>query len=146
MGEYKSSLSQLFFKRLYLKETPAQVFSCEYCEIFKNSCFYRISPLAASAYIAEKSRSGKHLFFFILFKDYFCWEVHVLKAIWKYRQQHLCVKLGIGIGIRIKKNIFTSEMFCLNKIKFMSNNVNKLSSASLSRQTNLLLLRKTMTS
>ena len=25
--------------QLYLKETPAQEFSCEYCEIFKNSFF-----------------------------------------------------------------------------------------------------------
>ena len=32
-----------------LKKTPAQVFSCEYGKIFKNSFFYRTSPLAASA-------------------------------------------------------------------------------------------------
>ena len=30
------------------KETPSQVFSCEYCEIFKNSFFYRTSLVAAS--------------------------------------------------------------------------------------------------
>ena len=27
--------------QLYLKETPAQVFPCEICEIFKNTSFYR---------------------------------------------------------------------------------------------------------
>ena len=29
------------------KETPTQVFSCEYCEIFKNTFFYRTPPVAA---------------------------------------------------------------------------------------------------
>ena len=29
------------------KETPAQVFSCEFCEIFKNTHFYKTSPVAA---------------------------------------------------------------------------------------------------
>ena len=28
--------------------TPAQVFLCDYCEIFKTSFFYRTSPIAAS--------------------------------------------------------------------------------------------------
>ena len=30
------------------KETLAQVFSCEFCEIFKNTRFYRTPPVAAS--------------------------------------------------------------------------------------------------
>ena len=30
------------------KETLAQVFSCDFCEIFKNAYFYRTSPVAAS--------------------------------------------------------------------------------------------------
>ena len=29
------------------KETPAQMFSCEYCKNFKNSFLYRTSPVAA---------------------------------------------------------------------------------------------------
>ena len=33
--------------QLYEKETPTQVFSCEYCEIFENSFFCRIPPVAA---------------------------------------------------------------------------------------------------
>ena len=33
---------------LYKNEAPTQVFSNEYCEIFKNSLFYRTPPLAAS--------------------------------------------------------------------------------------------------
>ena len=29
------------------KETLAQVFSCEFCEIFKNTFFYRTTPVAS---------------------------------------------------------------------------------------------------
>ena len=32
------------------KETPIQVFSCEYCEIFGSSFFYRTPPVDASDY------------------------------------------------------------------------------------------------
>ena len=34
--------------------TLAQVFSCEYCEIFKNTFFYRAPPVAASGKIRTK--------------------------------------------------------------------------------------------
>ena len=34
--------------QLYLKKSPTQVFSCEYCEIFKNSFFYRRPQVTAS--------------------------------------------------------------------------------------------------
>ena len=30
------------------KETQAQVLSCEFCKIFKNTCFYRTPPVATS--------------------------------------------------------------------------------------------------
>ena len=30
------------------KDTPTQVFSCEFCEIFKSTFFYRTPPVAAS--------------------------------------------------------------------------------------------------
>ena len=33
------------------KETPAQAFSCEYCEIFRSNLFHRTPPVAASAMI-----------------------------------------------------------------------------------------------
>ena len=33
------------------KETLAQVFSCEFCEISKNTFFYRTPPVAASVYL-----------------------------------------------------------------------------------------------
>ena len=35
-------------------ETPTQVFSCEYCEIFKNSFFYRTPSVAVSDQILNK--------------------------------------------------------------------------------------------
>ena len=39
--------------QLYQKETPTQVFSCEYCEILKNSFFYRTPLVAASSAAPE---------------------------------------------------------------------------------------------
>ena len=38
----------IFPATLLKKETPTQVFSCEYCKIFKNSFFYRPHSLASS--------------------------------------------------------------------------------------------------
>ena len=35
------------------KESPAQVFSCEICEIFKNTFFYRTPLVAASEMIPD---------------------------------------------------------------------------------------------
>ena len=45
----KPVLESLFNKAAGLKETPTQVFSCEICEIFKNTFFYGTTPVAASA-------------------------------------------------------------------------------------------------
>ena len=48
-------LTFIFYKKYFLeafnfikKETLAQVFSCEFCEISKNTFFYRTPPVAAS--------------------------------------------------------------------------------------------------
>ena len=38
----------------YQKETPTQVCSCEYCEIFKNSFFYRTPLVAASVQVSPR--------------------------------------------------------------------------------------------
>ena len=35
--------------QLYQKKTLAQVFSCEFCEVFKNTLFHRTPPMVASA-------------------------------------------------------------------------------------------------
>ena len=48
----KIPVLDLFFNKIYLKETPTQVFSCEYREIFRNSFFYRTPPVAASGSIS----------------------------------------------------------------------------------------------
>ena len=42
-------LCQSFF--FFKKETLAQVFSSEFCEIFKNTFFYRTPPVAASDHL-----------------------------------------------------------------------------------------------
>ena len=39
-----------------LEETPTRMFFCEYCEIFKNSFFYRTRLVAASERINEKHK------------------------------------------------------------------------------------------
>ena len=44
------------------KETPAQVFSCEFCEISKNTFSYRTPPLAASGLHFYESLRGKTQF------------------------------------------------------------------------------------
>ena len=33
---------------VFTKETPTQVFACKYCEIFRNSFFYRATPVGIS--------------------------------------------------------------------------------------------------
>ena len=44
---------------LLKKETSTQVFSCEYCEIFKNSFFYGTAPGAASVrFVASTSNAA----------------------------------------------------------------------------------------
>ena len=45
--------------QLIKKETLAQVFSCEYCEISKNTFSYRTPPVAASEYSKERDYSVK---------------------------------------------------------------------------------------
>ena len=45
--------------QLYYKETPWQVFSCEICEIFRNTFFYRTPPVAVSD--ESKTRFSPHV-------------------------------------------------------------------------------------
>ena len=42
----KTPVLDSLFNKLYLKETPTKIFSCEYLEIFKNSIFCRTTPMA----------------------------------------------------------------------------------------------------
>ena len=44
----KHLCQSLFFNNFIKKETLAQVLSCEFCEIFRNTFFYRTPPVAAS--------------------------------------------------------------------------------------------------
>ena len=56
----KHLCQSLFFNKAALnfikKETLAQVFSCEFCEISKNAFSYRTPPVAASKNIKEVKR------------------------------------------------------------------------------------------
>ena len=61
--------------QLYLKETPTHVFSCEYCEIFKNRSFYRTPLMIASiiygvAMGAQLMPKPSIVFFFIATKKF----------------------------------------------------------------------------
>ena len=47
----------LFFNKVE-KETMAQMFSCEFCKVFKNTYFYRTSLVAASEYPTDKNVCG----------------------------------------------------------------------------------------
>ena len=83
--QYKSSHSQIFFNidvlknvnfistlfQLYWKETPTQVFSYEYCDIFKNSLFYRTPLVAASAITTSGTHGKRKLKRFLFFSFFF---------------------------------------------------------------------------
>ena len=43
--------------QFFQKETPTQVFSCEYCEIFKDSFFNRTPLIAASGFLTKPSEN-----------------------------------------------------------------------------------------
>ena len=60
----KHLCQSLFFNKVpgitpatLLKKRLAQVFSCEFCEIFKNTFFYRTSPVAASERVFFSGKS-----------------------------------------------------------------------------------------
>ena len=48
------------------KETLAQVFSYEFCEIFMNNFFYRTPPVAGSEWISAILLKCKHMIFCLL--------------------------------------------------------------------------------
>ena len=61
----RSSRPEVFCKKgvlrpfLLKKETLAQVFSCEFCEIFKNNFLYRTPPVAASVLTIHEKTNCK---------------------------------------------------------------------------------------
>ena len=45
-------MQKSLFREIFItKENPTQVVSCEFCEIFKNTIFYRTPPVAASVFM-----------------------------------------------------------------------------------------------
>ena len=44
----ENTCASLFFNNFIKKEALAQVFSCKFCKIWKNTFFYRTPPVAAS--------------------------------------------------------------------------------------------------
>ena len=76
---FLSTRSQMFCEIVVLKacnfihatkESPKHVFSCENCEIFKNTCFYRTRPVTASdCYYGGNTKYGLLLKFLFLRKQ-----------------------------------------------------------------------------
>ena len=52
----------------FWKESLAQVFSCEFCEISKNTFFYRTPPVAASVHATFKNLDLKIEISYVLMK------------------------------------------------------------------------------
>ena len=52
-----------FYCNFIKKETMAQVFSCEFCKIFKNTFFYRTPPVAASNETSSRDSEKVNLFY-----------------------------------------------------------------------------------
>ena len=71
----------------YKKETPTQVFSCEYCKDFKNTFFYRTYPVAASG-----KRIKIKLFSYIPFVTFQCLHCKLLKTIFQHGLQYFTLK------------------------------------------------------
>ena len=61
------------------KETLAQVFSCEFCEIFKNTYFYRAPLVAASEDFLEHLLKAFCLYVHFRNKIYFQFKIFGLK-------------------------------------------------------------------
>ena len=69
-------LESLFYKR----ETLAQVFSCEFCEISNNTYFYRTPPVAASgAVLNDRGLSLSNHFFKLLSFCVFLEQIYINK-------------------------------------------------------------------
>ena len=68
----KTLLSCSSGPQLYLKETPTQVFSCEYCEIFKNTYFGE--HLRTPAYLAYRIWTANNTFPMIFYLDFYSYE------------------------------------------------------------------------
>ena len=60
MLEFNKFEGLLGLHRMYSnKEIPTQEFSCEYCEIFINTFFYRTPPVAASGSCKNTNDSSR---------------------------------------------------------------------------------------
>ena len=70
---------------LFNKVAGFQVFSCEYCKIFKNKFFYRAPPVAASAYSEASQTSNVKLLAKVIIIDWNLLNLLVKGEIWNSR-------------------------------------------------------------
>ena len=90
--------------QLYLKETRAQVFFCEFCGIFKNTVFCRTPPVAAFVRISKSTRDDQKINFIIklLSIKFFCIRIggYALK-----RHTYLCPRIWLILPLQLKVKI-----------------------------------------
>ena len=82
----KTSVWSLFLN-IYLDSLVGsfQMFSCEYCDIFKNTFFYRTPPVAASAYSEASQTSNVKLLAKVIIIDRNLLNLLVKGEIWNSR-------------------------------------------------------------
>ena len=100
------------------KETLAQVFSCEFCEISKNTFFYR-RPLVASPEI--RNVTGQRIFNWFL--HFICIGLITHLTVIKGTLSGLRVKLATETQLKMMKNAFyfiLKALFVLKILKFLS--------------------------
>ena len=127
-------LAQPYFTK---KRLQHRCFSCEYCEIFKNSCFYRTSPLAASAlnfilhfqvvnsgctissrqFEVEKSCSFICNFIFVIFSSHV--EILILSGSYDYDEiEHVLFFQNLIKLIWSNKNVSNFAVYIIKLIWF----------------------------
>ena len=75
-------MPESLFDKLYEKRDLAQVFSCEFCEISKNTFFHRAPPVASGGiFLINIKICGKHLTVFNKMKIH---EIKVQRILLKY--------------------------------------------------------------
>ena len=96
-----------------IKVAGLKVFSCEYCEIFKNSCFYKIPPVAAFVIknVAftmhctkmKKSLMENFIFCIVMPPLSYCNLKHALQRCIHYRSSHQRCSVKKGV-LKISQN------------------------------------------
>ena len=106
------------------KQILAQVFSCEFCEIFKNTIFYRTPPVAASElhysfdwdYIWINWRPNFFLLLLLFWNKFETIRLYYKKDNQKFKHFRItkkCLNFGISLYDTQKPNLSSSSKFVI---------------------------------